>query len=131
MSQISPQLRSLEGDRLAFWCPGCKESHQIAIGEGSGPRWGYNGNSERPTFTPSVLVWWDEPKNIGDIDALNQDIAEARARREAGATGEEAKVPYVSKRCHSFVTDGRIQFLSDCTHELAGQTVDLPPWPSQ
>lgn len=29
-------------------------------------------------------------------------------------------------RCHSFVTDGRIQFLSDCAHELAGQTVDLP-----
>lgn len=29
-------------------------------------------------------------------------------------------------RCHSFVTDGRIQFLSDCTHPLAGQTMDLP-----
>jgi hypothetical protein len=29
-------------------------------------------------------------------------------------------------RCHSFVTDGQIQFLSDCTHELAGQTVPLP-----
>jgi hypothetical protein len=28
-------------------------------------------------------------------------------------------------RCHSFVTDGKIQFLSDCTHALAGQTVDL------
>jgi len=28
-------------------------------------------------------------------------------------------------RCHSFVTDGRIQFLGDCHHELAGQTVDL------
>ena len=28
-------------------------------------------------------------------------------------------------RCHSFVRDGRIQFLSDCDHELAGQTVDL------
>lgn len=27
--------------------------------------------------------------------------------------------------CHSFITDGRIQFLPDCTHELAGQTVDL------
>ena len=23
-------------------------------------------------------------------------------------------------------TDGRIQFLGDCTHHLAGQTVDLP-----
>lgn len=27
--------------------------------------------------------------------------------------------------CHSFITDGKIQFLSDCTHHLAGQTVDL------
>lgn len=27
--------------------------------------------------------------------------------------------------CHSWVTDGRIQFLADCTHELRGQTVDL------
>lgn len=27
--------------------------------------------------------------------------------------------------CHSFIKDGKIQFLNDCTHELAGQTVDL------
>jgi hypothetical protein len=33
-----------------------------------------------------------------------------------------------SPRCHSFVTDGRIQFLSDCTHKLAGQTVEIPEW---
>lgn len=33
--------------------------------------------------------------------------------------------------CHSFVTDGQIAFLSDCTHHLAGQTVPLgkiPDW---
>lgn len=30
------------------------------------------------------------------------------------------------RRCHSFVKDGRIQFLSDCDHAMAGQTVDLP-----
>lgn len=29
-------------------------------------------------------------------------------------------------RCHSFIRDGRIQFLNDCTHALAGQTVELP-----
>jgi hypothetical protein len=28
--------------------------------------------------------------------------------------------------CHSFVTNGKIQFLADCTHKLAGQTVELP-----
>lgn len=29
-------------------------------------------------------------------------------------------------RCHSFVRGGRIEFLGDCTHALAGTTVDLP-----
>lgn len=28
--------------------------------------------------------------------------------------------------CHSYVQDGRIQFLGDCTHPLAGQTIELP-----
>ena len=28
----------------------------------------------------------------------------------------------------AFVTDGRIQYLADSTHALAGQTVDLPEW---
>lgn len=35
-----------------------------------------------------------------------------------------------SARCHSFVKDGKIQFLNDCFHELKGQTVDLPDWES-
>ena len=30
-------------------------------------------------------------------------------------------------RCHSYVTNGKIQFLTDSTHKLSGQTVDLPP----
>ena len=34
-----------------------------------------------------------------------------------------------AKRCHSFVRNGRIEFLSDCTHELAGQTAELPELP--
>lgn len=30
------------------------------------------------------------------------------------------------KRCHSFITDGMIQFLDDCEHDLKGQTVEIP-----
>lgn len=30
-------------------------------------------------------------------------------------------------RCHTWVTDGAAQFLSDCSHELMGQTVPLLP----
>lgn len=29
-------------------------------------------------------------------------------------------------RCHSFVENGQIRFLSDCHHDLKNQTVDLP-----
>jgi len=31
-------------------------------------------------------------------------------------------------RCHSFIREGRIEFLGDCTHALAGQTIPLPEW---
>jgi hypothetical protein len=30
--------------------------------------------------------------------------------------------------CHSFIKDGMIQFLGDCTHKLAGKTVQIPDW---
>jgi len=28
--------------------------------------------------------------------------------------------------CHSYIMDGKIQFLNDCWHSLKGQTVELP-----
>lgn len=28
-------------------------------------------------------------------------------------------------KCHSFIRDGYIQYLTDCTHSLAGQTIQL------
>ena len=100
MAALSSKLRSAAGGRVMFWCPGCDGAHQVGIGEGEGPRWGYNGNPDAPTFTPSVLVRYNG--------------------RDAGIDGAPPAV------CHSFVTDGRIQFLGDCTHALAGQTVELP-----
>jgi len=35
----------------------------------------------------------------------------------------------VKKRCHLFVREGNIQFLSDCHHASKGQTVPIPDWP--
>ena len=105
MGRISKVLREAEdghgGKSLLFYCAGCGMAHQVWVGLGPGPRWGWNGDAERPTFTPSVLV-------------------------NGGRLAVDGKtMPLV---CHSFVTDGRIQYLSDSTHALAGQTVDLPPF---
>jgi hypothetical protein len=42
---------------------------------------------------------------------------------------EEFKEWRTERVCHSFITDGQIQFLGDCTHPMAGQTVPIPKWP--
>jgi hypothetical protein len=34
----------------------------------------------------------------------------------------------VRSRCHCFVKAGEIQYLSDCSHPMANQTVPMKPW---
>jgi hypothetical protein len=121
MGLLSPILRNAQGNRLTWWCPGCDGPHQIAHGDGPGPRWGWNGSAEKPTFTPSVLVTGHGLTPTGQ--------AEADAWFEAGNPAPTPKFESAPTSCHSFVVDGQMQFLGDCTHALAGRTVPIPPWP--
>lgn len=34
-------------------------------------------------------------------------------------------LPNGTERCHLFVREGKIEYLSDCSHHLAGQTVEM------
>lgn len=83
---MSKVLRSDDG-RWLFYCPGCEAHH------GPTESWSFNGDHEKPTFNPSILV-----------DGYIRDAP---------------------MKCHLFVRDGQIQYLSDCTHALAGQTVPM------
>ena len=79
---------------FCFWCPGCDEMHSFTVRtDGQRPAWGFNGNYEHPTFSPSLLY------------------------------------PSKTVRCHLYLVHGRIQFLADCGHALAGQTVDMVEMP--
>lgn len=114
MSALSKVLRGLEGGQLAFWCPGCDEAHVIVP-----TIWAWDGNVEAPTFSPSVLV-----RSGHHIDGKHPCWCDYN-REHA-----DAPAPFKCSVCHSFVRAGRIEFLSDCTHAMAGQTVPLPPWPT-
>lgn len=98
----------------SFWCPGCAGYHviytepwdsgsfQTVDGEKKwvpkvGPVWQFNGDLERPTFSPSLLIY--------------------EGRYPDGTLGYP--------RCHSFVRAGEIQYCSDSGHDLAGQTVEM------
>lgn len=85
-------------ERIVFRCPGCEKGEfpQLADHVINPKVHQFNGNLERPTFSPSLLMTYDY--------------------------GEDHR-RYV---CHSFVRDGCIQFLDDCTHPLKGQTIELP-----
>jgi hypothetical protein len=105
---------------MLFECPGCEMAHQVNVAGSGRPMWTWNGSMDRPTFSPSILVTYDHMSEAGR--ARSKAFHEQHGRHP---THEEN--PYdVHDVCHSFVTDGRIQFLGDCTHALAGQTVDLP-----
>jgi len=94
---------------LGFMCPGCRRKHfindsetELSHGE---PVWTFNGDFDKPTVRASILTWcWQYNPATKEHD-IKCDV------------------------CHSFITDGTIQFLSDCMHELAGQTVELPELP--
>lgn len=130
MGLLSSILRNGTDGRLTWWCPGCNGAHQIQHGPGSGQRWGWNGNAKKPNFTPSVLVRTYRYPSPYEPDS-NPEHAEIRAAFETGGDGHEwmMRHPKWGRRCHSFVVDGQMQFLGDCTHALAGQTVPIPPWP--
>ena len=101
MTRLSRILERTANNNLMFECPGCKMYHVVNVTADTVPRWIWNGDAEKPTFDPSILVSYSWGK------------------------------PPIDQVCHSFVVNGRIQFLNDCTHELAGQTVDIPELDSQ
>ena len=102
-----------DGRYTGLWieCPGCEVGHHVVSTDWTPPgaerndsgtrqQWHFDGNLEAPTLTPSVLMTCDY-------------------------WGPERR----KIACHSFVAGGRIRFLSDCTHQFAGQTLDLPEIP--
>lgn len=121
--KLSNKLRSADGGNgrklLMFRCPGCNELHGVTIENPNNLSdcWIFDGNVEKPTFAPSILVrsghYLDSVPNTDCWCTYNRDHP-------------DAPVPYKCSRCHSYVSEGRIQFLDDCSHELVGLTVDLP-----
>jgi hypothetical protein len=94
------KVRESAQNRLAFQCPGCRREHEISV---------------NPTKNAAGAGWtWDGSK------AYPTFHPSVLANKGAAHPG----LPV----CHSWVTSGKIQFLTDSTHPLAGQTVELPDY---
>ena len=63
--------------------------------------WKFNGNVDNPTFSPSLLNTCESHPNPK------------------------------WRRCHLFLTDGKLRFCADCSHDYAGKTYELPDMPQR
>lgn len=99
MSQVVKRITSQDGSNvlMVFECPGCGIDHAFTVESPTRPRWDWNNDMVKPTFSPSLLVRWPDP----DGPPGNANV------------------------CHSFVRGGVIEFLGDCTHNLAGQSIPM------
>lgn len=74
-------------------------NHEHAFNEKT---WTWNRDYNKPTLWPSYLMYgsrFDKNKN---------------------------SVPFV---CHSYIKEGKIEYLDDCTHHLRNQIIELPDYP--
>ena len=105
-----PKLRAADGGKFTFRCPGCNGHHMVNSG------WSLTGGVDKPTLTPSVLI------RSGHYASAYVAGEPCWCTFNAAEPGRALFTCYL---CHLFVVDGKIQFLRDCTHALAGQTVDM------
>jgi hypothetical protein len=157
---------SRPGKQVQVWCPGCDHMHPFTIEAPPGPEgdrlnsgvtWDWDGDLERPTFSPSLLchtsVHICEPKHTywvcpaedggtceqrGHLVGYRLPDGSAIAPKVHHPVPEGAVKVLVHQSphedpvwgsCHSFLRAGRWEFLSDSAHHLAGQSVDMVPLP--
>ncbi len=116
--QLGTKLRKSTSG-LTFYCPACKRPHMVSL-----DMWTWDGNIETPAFSPSVLV------TSGHFDSnFKQGDPCWCTYNEEHKEPDDSLNKFTCNRCHSFIIEGKIQYLPDCTHEYAGQTIELPDLP--
>lgn len=119
MAKVHP-YNDGNGKQIGFmiFCHACKCGHGFLVKSGiPGRDWTFDGNMEKPTFNPSMLVRGTMYPSGGQMPN-DDELAQLKAGKDFGPEMR----PYI---CHSFVHNGKIQYLSDCTHKFANQTINL------
>lgn len=91
------------GRGVWVWCPGCEEASIFHVAREDG---------SLPAFGPC----WEWDGNL-ESPTISPSLLTQGGRQGSGHV------------CHSFIRDGKWEFLTDSTHALAGQTVPMVPLP--
>lgn len=104
-AKFSRQLDRGEFFEYLFHCPGCNFAHGIRTATWPMPE---NLTDKQKEWFANKWLWDGNFNSPSVSPSLN-------------VKGAEDKTV-----CHSFIENGKIRFLTDSVHSLAGQTVELP-----
>lgn len=115
---LTPKWKQVGTNSVGFFCPACQDIHIVDM-----TRWVFIIKNEKGTIQPSVHV-----KSGHHVDNFKlEDNCWCKYYTEH----PDEEPVYKCGICHSFVADDTISYLNDCTHELAGRSVQLPDFPNQ
>lgn len=101
--RLSPKLVKHESEGVeaySHWCTACQECHTFYIQDQGPEKWSFNGNVDRPTFSPSMKLY------------------------RIGKKKDEERT-----LCHYILTDGVMNYCNDSPHAFAGKSVPLEDIP--
>jgi len=82
------------------WCPACQDFHYIQTYHSFEPNWLFNGDFEFPDFKPEVSVRYT-------------------------CSEEDLQRLHLVRLCHYSIDNGHINYYSDSTHDLRGQSREM------
>ena len=88
---------------LYVFCPACDFEHGFRVDLDGNGKWQRNNND----------IWTFN-------DDYDSPTFQPSMLSNKGGIDEHHPI------CHSFLTDGKWEYLGDCTHDMAGQTVEVP-----
>lgn len=102
-----------QGDRykaIQLWCPGCE----------------FTVNPDEPKHGGLNMLPVEGDETKRPTWSWNGDLVKVGLEPSVLTRSKRGDTEFV---CHSFLRNGQWQFLADCTHELANQTVPMLPLP--
>lgn len=113
MARFRRELLGIGGkERVYFYCPACLAHHR-----------GKQAEYELvmgPLDENDLLIMALHVMNVTDVHRFDANYDRPTLEPSLMARTMRDVV------CHSFIRGGLMEYLSDCTHEMAGQTVELP-----
>lgn len=92
-------VAELQDNCLRWWCDGCEDFHLVPVNV-----------DVREAGAPDG---WDYPRGRFVDEALEGEALTADSNKR------------ITPRCHTFIRQGHIEYLTDCDHSLAGKTIPM------